>query len=345
MMHRFAITPTVLLAAIISIGGDLCSVTAAAADQADAKSRNWKIPRTAAGHPDLQGTWTNITLTRLERADQFGDRLILTEAEARAIEGTEAEYVANAAKPSDPNKKEVAGVCTNFQFGCGYNNFWLDRGTRVITLNGERRSSVLIDPPNGKLPPLTAERRAALAKRTQNFDGPEGRPLAERCLLAFGSSSGPPMLPVGYNNHHQIVQTDDTVTILVEMVHDARVIRIGDQHLPPNIRKWMGDSIAHWDGDTLVVETTNFTDKETYLGSSEHKKVIERFTRIAPDTLHYKFTVEDPAYTQPFTGELPFYLTDEKIYEYACHEGNYALPGVLAGAREAEKAATKTTKE
>jgi hypothetical protein len=339
MMHRTPAASLALLAAIAA----LVAAPTHAADKPGAKA--WKVPRTADGHPDLQGIWSNVTLTPVERPAQFGDRKTLTEEEARVIEGRESDYVSSAAKPSDPNKKEVAGVCTNFQFGCGYNNFWIDRGSQVITIDGERRSSVLIDPPNGRVPPLTAQRRSELGRRGSSFDGPEGRPLAERCLLSFGSSSGPPMLPVLYNNHQQIVQTKDTIVILVEMVHDARIVRMSDKHLPASMRKWMGDSIGRWEGDTLVVETTNFTDKESYRGSSEHKKVTERFTRIAPDTMLYKFTVEDPAFTQPFTGEVPFYLTDDNIYEYACHEGNYALPGILAGAREAEKAGKKATDE
>jgi hypothetical protein len=175
----------------------------------------------------------------------------------------------------------------------------------------------------------------------QNYDGPEARPLGERCLLAFGSSSGPPMLPVLYNNHYQIVQSKDSVMILVEMVHDARIVRLGGQHVASAVRKWMGDSIGRWEGETLVVETTNFTDQESFRGTTRDARVIERFTRVAPDKIHYRFTIEDPqAFTLPFTGELPFHRTDDPIYEYACHEGNYALRGILAGAREQEKAAT-----
>jgi hypothetical protein len=297
------------------------------------------LKRAVDGHPDLQGVWTSATLTRLERPEEFGDRLVLTDAEVRKIEGTEADYVANAAKPSDLNKANPD--CTRFQFGCGYNNFWIDRGSKVVTINGEKRSSLIVDPANGKVPPLTDARRKELASARRgrgDYDGPEARPLSDRCLLAFGSSSGPPMLPVLYNNHYQIVQTADTVVILVEMVHDARVVRIGGKHLPATMRKWMGDSIGHWEGDTLVVETTNFTPREGFRGSTENAKIIERFTRTAGDTILYKFSVEDPAaFTHSFSGEIPFYATDEKIYEYACHEGNYALPGILAGAREAEK--------
>lgn len=313
---------------------------AASVSLGENSARDWRTPRTLDGHPDLQGIWTSATLTRLERADEHGDRRALTAEEARKIEGAEAEYVENAAKPSDLNKANPD--CTNFQFGCGYNNFWIDRGSRVITVDGEKRSSILIEPANGKVPALKPERQKQLAavRATRGAsDGPETRTLSDRCLLAFGSSSGPPMLPVLYNNHYQIVQNKDTVVILVEMIHDARIIRLNGQHAPKSMRKWMGDSVGHWEGDTLVVETTHFHEQQSFRGSTPSMKVTERFTRTGANELLYRFTVEDPdAFTAPFTGELPFYSTDEAIYEYACHEGNYALPGILAGEREKEKA-------
>jgi hypothetical protein len=342
MMHRNFTSARALLISTATLAIGLSGAANAAEVAAN---KTWKLPRTEHGHPDLQGIWTSATLTRLERPDEYGDRLALTPEEVRKIEGTEADYVANAAKPSDPNKKETAGTCTNFQFGCGYNNFWIDRGSQVITINGQKRSSIIIDPPNGRIPPLTAQRRQQLAELRRNrgrYDGPETLTLGERCLLAFGSSSGPPMLPVLYNNHYQIVQTKDTVTIIVEMVHDARIVRLNSQHVPSAVPKWMGDSIGRWEGDTLVVETTNFTSQDGFRGSTQSAKIIERFTRVGPDAINYKFTVEDPAaFTRSFTGEVPFYLTNDQIYEYACHEGNYALPGILAGAREQEKTGVK----
>jgi hypothetical protein len=306
-----------------------------------AQQPQWRAPRTADGHPDLQGMWTSATITPLERPDEFGERRALTVEEAARLENAEASLVSNSAKPTDLNK-QLPGDCKDFGRGCGYNNFWLDRGSQVVTIDGEKRTSLLIDPPNGKIPPLTVERREHMAARAQqlrqNFDGPEARPLGERCLLAFGSSSGPPMLPVLYNNHYQIVQSKDAVMILVEMVHDARIVRLGGKHVAGNVRKWMGDSIGRWEGETLVVETTRFTDYESFRGATGDVRVIERFTRVAPDRIHYRFTVEDPkAFTRAFTGELPLYRTDDPIYEYACHEGNYALRGILAGAREQEK--------
>jgi len=317
---------------IVLLSGLLCA-------SAFAQQPPWRAPRTADGHPDLQGMWTSATITPLERPNEYGGRRALTQEEAARLENAEASLVSTSARPTDL-KQQLPGDCKDFGRGCGYNNFWLDRGSQVVTIDGEKRTSLLIDPPDGKIPPLTAERQKSMAARPRgNFDGPDARPLGERCLLAFGSSSGPPMLPVLYNNHYQIVQSEDSVMILVEMVHDARVVRLGGTHVASNVRKWMGDSIGRWEGETLVVETTNFTDHESFRGATRDARVIERFTRVAPDKIHYRFTVEDPnAFTRSFTGELPFYRTDEPIYEYACHEGNYALRGILAGAREQEKA-------
>jgi hypothetical protein len=175
------------------------------------------------------------------------------------------------------------------------------------------------------------------------FDGPENRPLAERCLLGFLNTSGPPTLPnYFYNNMKQIVQTKDTILILVEMVHDARVIRMNAEHLPPTVRRWMGDSVGHWEGDTLVVDTTNFTNKTQFRGSGENLHVVERFTRVDPKMLLYRFTVEDPTtWDRSWTGEYPWNATNEHLYEYACHEGNYSLPGMLRGARQKEAEESK----
>jgi len=313
------------------------------ASGAFAQQPQWHAPRTADGHPDLQGIWTSATITPLERPDEFGGRRALTAQETARLENAEASLVSNSAKPTDL-QQALPGDCKDFGRGCGYNNFWLDRGMQVVTIDGEKRTSLLIDPPDGKIPPLTAERRQHVVARAQqirhNYDGPEARPLGERCLLAFGSSSGPPMLPVLYNNHYHIVQSKDAIMILVEMVHDARIVRLDGKHVASNVRKWMGDSIGHWEGETLVVETTNFTDYESFRGTTRDARVIERFTRVAPGKIHYRFTIEDPqAFTRSFTGELPLHRTDDSIYEYACHEGNYALRGILAGAREQEKAA------
>jgi hypothetical protein len=250
----------------------------------------------------------------------------------------------------------------------GYNNFWLDAGSKYVTVNGQKRTSLVVDPPDGRVPALTPEARArnaarsAAARLTSDeqandndpglegpgaYDDPERRPLGERCLLGFGSTSGPPALPVLYNNLHQIVQTSDTVMILTEMDHDARLIRMNAQHLPATIRKWMGDSVGRWEGDTLVVDTTNFSDKTRFRGSSAQLHVVERFTRLDAKSLLYRFTVDDPTtWVSSWTAEAVWPATDDHLYEYACHEGNYALGDILRGARlrETEELAKKSRK-
>jgi hypothetical protein len=305
---------------------------------AHAFADDYRVPRLPDGTPDLQGVWTNATATPMERAPELGERRAFTEQEAAAISKAAIAAVEADAAPSDPNKK-IEAISSLPPVG-NYNLFWTDRGMTVANINGEWRTSMIIEPSNGRIPPLTAagqQRLAARSARNPN-DGPEGRALGERCLLSFGSLSGPPMLPTMYNSYYQIVQSPDYVMILAEMVHDARIIRIQDHHLPSGIRKWMGDSIGHWEGDTLVIETRNFRPEQSFRGSSENAVVTERFTRVAKDKIVYRFTVEDPTtFTSSFTGELPFITVDANIYEYACHEGNYALPGILSGAREAEK--------
>jgi len=316
--------------------------------------QSYQVPRTEFGAPDLQGVWTNATITPLQRPAQFGNRRAHTREEAQALEQNIADANAAADLPTDPNAtiQDLNKSCELRGFGtgasCAYNNFWADPGTRLIDLRGEKRTSIIVDPPNGRIPALSPAAQARLAQRRERFqgagayDGPEMRPLGERCIMSFGSSAGPPMLPLLYNNNYQIVQTKDMVSILVEMVHDVRVIRIGGRPLPSSVRKWMGDSVGRYERDTLVVETTNFHELQTFQGASENRKVIERFTRIAPDKILYRFTVEDPeSFAQPFSGELALNATQGNIYEYACHEGNYALPGVLAGAR-AEEVAKQT---
>jgi hypothetical protein len=270
-----------------------------------------------------------------------------------------ADYNAAADKPSNPTdtvqdleKKgcELRGFANNAN--CAYNQFWADAGTHLIDINGEKRTSIIIDPANGRIPALRPDAQARNAARREQMAalganaGPESRSLGERCILSFGSSAGPPMLPLMYNSNYQIVQTKDTVMILVEMVHDARVIRIGGKHPARHIRKWMGDSIGRYEGDTLVVETTNFHEQQAFQGASADRKVIERFTRIAPNKILYRFTVEDPSsFAQPFTGETAMVQSQGNIYEYACHEGNYAMPGILAGAREEERAAAEAARK
>ncbi|HLZ75122.1 hypothetical protein [Phenylobacterium sp.] len=308
-----------------------------------AVAKGYKAPRDAWGHPDLAGVWSPATITRLERDPKLGERLVLTEAEANAAEGVTAKSNAKAALPTD-QKLKVDDVDCGVQgfsgVACGYNNFWVDPGTKIMRVAGQPRASIIVSPANGRMTLTPAALASIRAQQSQsgNFDGPERRPLAERCLVAFGSSSGPPMLPVLYNNHYAIVPGKDLVAVEVEMVHDTRFLRVGGTHDPANVRKWMGDSVARWEGETLVVDTVNFRPDQTFRGASANMHVTERFTRISPAQILYQFRVEDPAtFVQPVEGEVAWNLTKDKIYEYACHEGNYALPGILAGARNAEK--------
>jgi len=317
-----------------------------AAQQTPSVAKPSPMARAADGRPDLQGIWTNATITPLERPPNV-KTLVLSDEEAARMEKATLARREQLNEPSDPNRPAPpqggdgsTGAAGNVG---GYNNFWLDPGERVAVVDGQRRSSLIIDPPDGRLPALTAEARARTqARMKQNagrgqYDHPEYRPLAERCLLSFGPTT--PLVPnYFYNNNLQIVQTPDHVMIMMEMVHDARIVRIGGTHLPKHIRPWMGDSIGHWEGDTLVVETTNFPPQQNFRGSSEHLHVVERFRRVDAKTINYRFTVTDPTtFTAPFTGEIPFQAMDELIYEYACHEGNYAMSNVLSGARNEEK--------
>jgi len=319
-------------------------IATASIGTAQAAESSWRVPRTADGAPDLQGTWTNASLTSLERDAMFKGKAVLSKAEADEFERTNlfAQYSAEDAKPTDPNNRATANADPG-----GYNAFWLDPGTRLAVVRGEARTSFITEPTDGKIPYTPAGTGAFLAARlSMSFEGPETRALGERCLMGFGSTGGPPMLPDVYNNNYQLVQTADTLVILVEMVHDARVIHLNRQrHLPKDITPWLGDSIGRWEGDTLVVETTNLNPgQKAHYGIKQQfylpptGKVTERFTRVAPDEILYQFTVEDgSAYTQPWKGEVPLRATKDRIYEYACHEGNYALPGILAGARKQER--------
>jgi hypothetical protein len=298
--------------------------------------------RTEFGAPDFQGTWSIATQTNLERAERFNGQLVISEEEAIRIEALVAARNDASNQPSDPNREAP----TPGQNVGGYNTFWMDPGNQLAVVNGEIRTSVIVDPPEGRLPYSETGRAnfAAAMERRQSYDGPEVRPLGERCVVGFGSTGGPPKLPVLYNNLTQIVQSEGYVVLLAEMNHDARIVRMNAEHLDPPMYPWLGDSIGYYDGNTLVVETTNFHPQQSLRSSLEHRfygavamTVTERFTRTAQDTVLYQFTVEDPEnYSQPWSGELPMNKTDESVYEYACHEGNYALPGILAGARRAE---------
>jgi hypothetical protein len=302
--------------------------TVAAQGKASA-AKTWTPPRTPDGQPDLQGTWNNSTITPLERPTELAGKEFFTPQEAAA-------YEKQTLQNSNADRRDGGAEA---DVGRAYNEFWRTRGGVVATL----RTSLIIDPTNGRIPPLTPEAQKQNAtrndyRRLHPADGPEDRPLAERCLL--WGSAGPPMLPVGYNSNYQIIQTPGYVVILIEMIHDTRIIHLdGRPHQPQNVRQWLGDSIGRWEGQTLVVETTNFTDKTAFRGASENMRLVERFTRTAENTLLYEFTVDDPSsFTRSWTGQVPMTKTNDQLFEYACHEGNYGLGNVLAGARAEEKA-------
>ncbi len=287
----------------------------------------WSQPRTPDGQPDLQGVWSNATLTPLERPAAFAGREFLTEKEQAEKE-----------KALQPRTRESAGTEAHYDFL----QFGLDplQAKRASS----RRTSLIVDPPDGHIPPLTPEARKRATARAQErkqsgpFDGPESRSLSERCILMAGE--GPPMLPEAYNSNIQFQQGPGYVAILQEEIHDTRIIPLdGRPHLGPNIRQLMGDSRGRWEGNTLVVDTTNFTDKTNFRGSGENLHVVERFTRVDEDAILYEFTVEDPTtWTRPWKAELSMVKTKGPIFEFACHEGNYGLANNLSGARAQEKA-------
>ncbi len=374
MRNQFAalVGAIALATGIIAIGA--LPIAAQAPRAADTRAGARPADRTVDGHPDLSGMYDVATMTPLERPAEFGNRRALTAQESAAMELYEKRRQEKSAAPSSADREAppVGGDTspTNsyleglFRSGGGvvggYNTFWISPGDSFSVVNGEKRTSIVLDPPDGRVPTMRPEARrrnsayretgavspdagegAPLSSLANAFDGPELRPLSERCLLGFSSTSGPPSLPTyWYNNLKQVVQTRDHVTILNEMVHDARIVRLGGDHLPPNIRQWMGDSVGHWEGDTLVVDTTNFTDKTQFHGSGRDLHVVERFSRLADGNLLYKFTIEDPStWDRAWGGEYPWRTTTDQLYEYACHEGNYSLSNVLSGARAREREA------
>ena len=321
-----------------------------AAQAASSASGQWVVPRTPDGRPDLQGNWSSATLTPLERP-RNQDSPTLSWEEVERLEGRAAGYIERVSRPSDPNRPAPPQGGDGSTGGAGnvggYNGIYMDRGSRVAVVNGEPRSSLITQPANGRVPARTPEAQAEAAEyrefRSQfgPYDHPEVRPLGERCIVSFGRNAGPPMLPNGaYNNNYTIVQTADYMLIMAEMVHDARIIRIGDgPRLPENVRPWMGDSWGHWEGDVLVVETNNINPVHRYRGTApDNMTVIERFSRVDEETVLYQFTVDDPTvYTAPWGGEVPMKALHDRLYEYACHEGNYALSNILSGARFQER--------
>jgi hypothetical protein len=306
------------------------------------------IPRDAEGHPNLEGIWTNVTITPFERPAELAGKEFFTPQEATVFEKESVQK-----KNKDVRQRGTVADVTN-----AYNDFWWDSGTKVVkTL----RTSMVVDPKDGRIPALTPERKQQVLDRAAKVKtmcaqplsgcevensgllGPAGsaeeRPLMERCI-SFGTV-GPPMLPSAYNNNFQIAQSKGTIAIEAEMVHDTRLIPLdGSAHLPADIRQWKGDSRGHWEGDTLVIDTTNFTDQTRFRNTDQNLHITERLTLTDPDTIIYRFTVDDPtAYTKPWTAELPMVRTPGPLFEYACHEGNTGMTGILAAARADEKAA------
>ncbi len=369
-LNRSSLAGIGCVALVVGLATPALTLTQGAATEA------WVLPRTPDGHPDLQGNWTNATMTLIERPP--GYERVLTPEQVVALEGDREAFIETHLADSDPDREAppVGGVSwgdslddeasvlydqTSALYDAasggtgGYNIFYIDPGDRVAVWDGEPRSSLVVDPPDGRIPPLSREGEKARSEleeqqaRFGDFDNPENRQLAERCLLSFGSNAGPPMIPnYFYNNNYTIVQTADHVMIMTEMVHDARIIRLGERTpLPAHIRPWLGDSWGRWEGDTLVVETTNLPRKQlngnsNFAGGSDDFKVTERFTRVDEHTINYEFTVDDPAfYSSPWTAQVPFKALPDLVYEYACHEANYAMSNVLIGARAQERAAAE----
>ena len=310
---------------------------------ASAQSRGSTPARTPDGKPDLSGTYSFSTVTPLQRPDALAGKETLTDEEAAAFEA--AENTRLNRDLFDPEKGQPsAGYAPRSQGGVlSYNEFWYERGNK---LTRDRRTSLIVDPPDGRIP-LTDAARRRVAEMRRHSDSGLGdsyadRPLADRCLQGF--NSGPPMTPGAYNNNVEIVQAPGVVVIVNEMVHNSRVIPT-DGRPHTSLRQWSGDSRGRWDGDTLVVETINFRRETSLQGSTANTKLVERFTRVDAQTLKYQFTVTDPtSYTRPWTAMMPLTRVREPIFEYACHEGNYSLRNILAGARKQEREKAEPTR-
>ena len=332
MTHRLNLIAGVVVPLFLAASGAAAQALSAAAKPAPAPApaTATETPsfRTPDGHPDLQGYWTNATVTPLERPKELGTKAFFTPEEAAAYEKRQL------AVPEPTGKGTYADVHYNMaQFG-------LEKSQGKLAEN--IRTSLITAPPDGRLPamlPEAVKRNAerVAANKGHEFDGPENRGLAEQCII--WPNEGPPMMPVGYNSNLQIVQGPGYVAILQEMIHDVRMIPTdGRPHIASNIRQWMGDSTGHWEGDTLVVDTTNFTDRTAFRGSSGNLHVVERFRRVDATTVDYSFTVSDPdTWAQPWSADIPMTAIQGPIYEYACSEGNYGMANNLSGARAEER--------
>ncbi|HEY7290661.1 MAG TPA: hypothetical protein VH583_12570 [Vicinamibacterales bacterium] len=310
--------------AVVVIAASLEAQSSPAAKPRRPVAAKNQTPRMPDGHPDLQATWDFAQLTPFERPGDFAGRESVSEEEAE-------EFAQKRVETTNKDRRD-GGAAADVERA--YNDFWWDFGTRV-----SKQSSLVVDPADGRLPPTTAAAQERAAQRRNKYDNPEERPLPERCILGF--NSGPPMVPSAYNNNVRIVQTPGRVVIVNEMIHSARIVDLsGRPHWPTDMRFLTGDSIGRWDGDTLVVDTTNFARENVFRGSSTGMHLVERFTRVDRETLRYDFTVDDPqTWTRPWSASVPMARTDQPMFEYACHEANYALEGVLKGARYQEKQA------
>ena len=317
-----------------------------------------EIKRAANGKPDLSGTYDAATLTPLQRPEEYGENLLLTREEAEKIAADAAKARAERHQVSDPNREAPPeggdgspGAAGNVG---GYNSFWLDRGTEAFAVDGKFRTSIIIDPPNGRIPETTEARKARAAERAKlrrpnegtawwlehdgpgPYDGPESLPINERCILGFTGAT--PTFPSGYNNYKRVVQTADHIMILIEMVHDARIVRLNSEHPSPEERAWLGDSIGRWEGDTLVIDSVHFRSNGFLRGATRDLHVTERLTLQPDGDILYHFTMDDPAtWEAPWSGEYIWRNRPERVYEYACHEGNYAMGNTLRGARILEE--------
>tara|TARA_E500000178_G_scaffold109227_1_gene108932 strand:- start:1310 stop:2524 length:1215 start_codon:yes stop_codon:yes gene_type:complete len=362
---------TMLLQPILNRQPILAALTILLCGSALASVANADMPRTAGGKPDLSGVYNIATLTPLQRPGRFGDKATLTPEEAADIAAYWAGNLAKDEAPSDPDRGAppeggAAIYVPEFEGAAGkvggYNAFYVDIGESNFMLDGKYRTSIITQPSTGRMPKLSPQgMQKAMAMRAMYnentgtawwlernvgpYDDPESRPLAERCIVGFGSTAGPPALPVMYNNLKRIVQNEDSIVIINEMNHDARVIRMNQEHLPSAMRSWLGDSIGRWEDDTLVIETTNFREESGLNFGGPELHVEERISRIDAATLRYAFTVTDPSWAEPWGGEYPWPASDEKVYEYACHEGNYSLGGILRGARLLEREAVMVQNE
>lgn len=343
---RLAPPAPAVLAAVLLSGAAAAPLHAAPASGA------YRAPRNSWGQPDLSGNWTNVSLTPEQRDPKLGAKASYTPEEVAAKQKAVDKEVAEGNKNSDPNAgaptkggdKPAADIRPEFAAAGGavggYDRGWLDPGSRIMTVNGEARTSILTTPdgraPKGRNGPDVPADYRHYANR---FDNPEWMSLGERCVMGFGRNAGPPMLANGfYNNDYQFIETPQEVAIVVEMVHDVRHVRLNAQHRTDGVRPWMGDTVGRWEGDTLVAETTNLPEAMAYHGAWKDLKVTERFTRVGPNRMLYQFTVDSPStWDKPWGGEYEFHPLEGRIYEYACHEGNYALHGILAGARENER--------